>query len=88
MKTLLLIASLLAMLVGAIAFAVITWTDLSGVSMSIHGWIALIGGAVLSLLVGGGLMTLVFYSARRGYDDAHHEAQEEARKRWNDVQDD
>jgi len=29
---------------------------------------------LLSLLVGGGLMALVFLSHRRGYDDAAHEA--------------
>jgi hypothetical protein len=37
--------------------------------MSIHGWIALTLGTLLSLAVGGGLMALVFYSARKGYDD-------------------
>jgi hypothetical protein len=37
--------------------------------MSIHGWIALGLGTFLSLAVGGGLMALVFYSARKGYDD-------------------
>ena len=37
--------------------------------MSIHGWIALSLGTFLSLAVGGGLMALVFYSARKGYDD-------------------
>ena len=33
------------------------------------GYVALIGGVLVSLLVGGGLMTLVFYSSRHGYDD-------------------
>jgi len=33
------------------------------------GVIAMIAGTVLSLLVGGGLMALVFHSARQGYDD-------------------
>ena len=35
------------------------------------GWIygAMFGGIVFSLLVGGGLMGLVFYSNRAGYDD-------------------
>jgi hypothetical protein len=37
--------------------------------MSVHGWIALGLGTFLSLAVGGGLMALVFYSARKGYDD-------------------
>ena len=31
--------------------------------------LAMIAGTVLSLLVGGGLMALVFHSARQGYDD-------------------
>jgi len=29
----------------------------------------MIGGILFSLLVGGGLMALVFYSNRHGYDD-------------------
>lgn len=39
--------------------------------LGLHGWIALIGGALLTLLLAGGLMSLVFFSARRGFDDAH-----------------
>lgn len=30
---------------------------------------AIAGGVLVSLLVGGGLMALVFYSHRHGYDD-------------------
>ncbi|GBD41976.1 hypothetical protein HRbin39_01363 [bacterium HR39] len=37
--------------------------------MGLHGWIALALGALVTLLLGGGLMALVFHSARRGYDD-------------------
>lgn len=37
--------------------------------LSVHGYIALIGGALLTLAVGGGLMALLFLSARRGHDD-------------------
>jgi hypothetical protein len=51
----------------AVAYVVIRDWDAS--AMSVHGWIALGAGTVLSLLVGGGLMALVFYSARKGYDD-------------------
>lgn len=66
MKTFLLIAFW-----GAILMAVAVWTfsGFDGSQMSIHGWIALALGSVLSLVVGVGLMALVFYSARRGYDD-------------------
>jgi len=40
-----------------------------GANLGLHGWIALIGGSVLTLGLTGGLMWLVFYSARKGYDD-------------------
>jgi hypothetical protein len=44
--------------------------------MSVHGWVALVLGVVFSVLVGCGLMGLMFYSSRRGYDErASGEAQ-------------
>lgn len=54
-------------LLALVMFGVLTDWDAS--AMSIHGWIALGLGTFLSLAVGGGLMALVFYSARKGYDD-------------------
>jgi hypothetical protein len=66
MKVLLLTLSLGAIL-AVVMFGVLT--DWDGSAMSIHGWIALGLGTFFSLLVGGGLMALVFYSARKGYDD-------------------
>jgi hypothetical protein len=54
-------------ILAAVLFGVLTNWDAS--AMSMHGWIALILGTVLSLAVGGGLMALVFHSARKGYDD-------------------
>ena len=35
-------------------------------------WMALGLGTVLALLVGGGLMALIFYSSRKGYDEPPH----------------
>ena len=35
-----------------------------------HGYAAMAIGIVASLVVGIGLMALVFYSSRRGYDEA------------------
>jgi hypothetical protein len=67
---LLLLGTLGAMLVATIWGAARFWRDGPEVDVGIHGWIAMIGGSVLTLLVGVGLMTLVFYSARKGYDDA------------------
>lgn len=66
MKVFLLTISLGGML-AAVMFGVLTDWDAS--AMSIHGWIALTLGTLFSLAVGGGLMALVFYSARKGYDD-------------------
>lgn len=56
-------------LIAALAVAVLAWRALGEVEMGLHGWIALALGALVTLLLGGGLMALLFYSARRGYDD-------------------
>ncbi len=66
MKTSLLVVGLGGLLAAILLFALKDW-DASAISM--HGWIALGVGSTLSILVGGGLMALVFYSARKGYDD-------------------
>ena len=54
-------------ILAIVMFGVLTGWDAS--AMSVHGWVALSLGTFLSLAVGGGLMALVFYSARKGYDD-------------------
>jgi hypothetical protein len=69
MKTALLIALLLSLLGIATAWAIWVWVSVGDVSMSYHGWIALALMVVFSLIVGLGLMGLVFYSARHGYDE-------------------
>jgi hypothetical protein len=66
MKVFLLTLSLGGIL-AAVMFGVLSGFDPS--YMSVHGWIALTIGTLLSLAVGGGLMALVFHSARQGYDD-------------------
>jgi uncharacterized membrane protein len=53
----------------ALWFMVTTWQQ-STATMSIHGWIALGLGVFFSFVVGCGLMALVFYSSRKGYDEA------------------
>jgi hypothetical protein len=60
---------LFALLAGAIWFAASFWVHLAGAVIPIYGWFAIAGGAVFSLLVGSGLMALIFYSSRHGYDD-------------------
>ena len=64
-------AFLLVLVLGAILAALMfgVLTDWDASAMSMHGWIALGLGTFLSLALGGGLMALVFHSARKGYDD-------------------
>ena len=40
-----------------------------GSHMTIHGYVALGLAVVFTALLGGGLMSLAFYSNRHGYDD-------------------
>ena len=64
------IAALVAILAGSVWFAVEGWTGIDGPAMPVEGFVALGAGILLSLIVGVGLMSLVFYSRRHGYDDA------------------
>jgi hypothetical protein len=59
---------LFALLLAAFWFAGTTWVKLAG-DIPAYGYAAILGGVLLSLLVGGGLMALMFYSHRHGYDD-------------------
>lgn len=69
MKTLLLAVILIGLLILAVFGAFHVWTEIGDVEMSTAGIIALIVGASMSLLLGGGLMFLVFLSSRRGHDE-------------------
>jgi len=64
-----LIIALFALLALALWFAGTAWQRLGGDPIPLYGWIAIVGGVFFSLLIGGGLMGLVFYSSRHGYDD-------------------
>jgi hypothetical protein len=54
----------------AVWFAGSAWVHLGGSEqIPLYGYAAIAGGVLFSLLIGGGLMGLVFYSSRHGYDD-------------------
>jgi hypothetical protein len=55
-------------LVGAALYAAHSWNALAGVPMPLLGWVFMGLGAFFTLLVGGGLMALLFYSSRKGKD--------------------
>jgi hypothetical protein len=67
--TLLVILVLLALLAVAGVIGYVGWQQLADVEMGLHGFIALGLGVGLSILLWVGLMFLVFYSSRKGYDD-------------------
>jgi hypothetical protein len=64
------ILPLLAFLAASVWFAYYVWASDSGPPMPASGYAAMALGVVFSLVVGIGLMALVFYSNRHGYDDA------------------
>lgn len=70
LASLALAAFLCAVLAGAVYGAAQTFSHLP-LNLGFHGWLALVGGAVLTVLLSCGLMGLVFLSARRGHDETH-----------------
>jgi hypothetical protein len=62
------IAVLCALLAAACILGYLGWTS-TETSVPASGYIALVFGVVFSLIVGAGLMALVFYSSRKGYDE-------------------
>ena len=62
-----LIVALGSILGAAIWFMFYGW-NLTNAEIDTAGIIALVLGVVLSIVLGGGLMALVFWSNRKGYD--------------------
>ena len=60
----------LVCLLGWAFWIMVTASTHIDAKMSGHGWAALILGIVFSCVLGFGLMGLMFYSSRRGYDES------------------
>src|SRR5689334_23187317 len=60
---------LLLLLVATDFVAYLGWTLADGVEVSTAAYVAMALGVLFSLIVGCGLMALVFYSSRSGYDE-------------------
>ena len=72
MRTVYVVVPLLLLLGAAVWFAGASWVHLDGnevPAIPMWGWFAIAGGILFSLALGFGLMGLMFYSSRRGYDD-------------------
>jgi hypothetical protein len=67
---LMVLAALLVILLITMVWAVSVWNATADAVMSKHGWIALGLGTFFSLLIGCGLMALMFFSSRSGHDEA------------------
>ncbi len=62
---------LFALLVAAGWYAARAWISVSGPSVPTAGYVAMALGIGFSLVVGCGLMALLFYSNRHGYDEPY-----------------
>ena len=68
MKVLFVVIFLTSIACGVGYAAYETWIGLNEVEISIHGKTALALGVILTFALGTGLMFLIFYSNRKGYD--------------------
>jgi len=72
------IGTLLALLAFVLWIAYDQWVAVS-VDIPPWGWLAILAGGGFSLVVGVGLMALMYYSQRHGYDEQAHEIERDDR---------
>ncbi|WFU76857.1 hypothetical protein QA642_04825 [Bradyrhizobium sp. CB2312] len=63
------LAALLTLCAASAVVCYLGWISAAGTDVSRAGYAALVLGVVCSLVVGVGLMALIFYSSRAGYDE-------------------
>jgi hypothetical protein len=68
--SILVLVPMMAILAASVWFAVHSWIADEGPDIPVQGYVAMAAGIIFTLIVGIGLMSLVFYSRRHGYDDA------------------
>ena len=63
-------AAIATAVVAAVAIAIAgLWSGIGDSEISLGGWLAMGFGVIVTLALGIGLMSLVFVSSRRGYDE-------------------
>jgi hypothetical protein len=60
---------LLLLLAATCLLAYVGWTLEDGVAVPAAGYVAMAFGVLFSIVIGCGLMALIFYSSRSGYDE-------------------
>jgi hypothetical protein len=64
-------APLFGLLAVAVWYAARAWLSLGGAPVPTTGYVAMALGIFFSIVVGCGLMALLFYSSRHGYDEPY-----------------
>ena len=77
----LIIATLLGLLALALWVAYREWLLVADISMPLWAWALMGVGVAITILAGVGLMALMFYSSRMGYDEAAHQDEFEKNRR-------
>ncbi len=67
---------LVGILAAAVGLSLWAWRELGEVDIGFHGYVALLLGVGATLAVGAGLIALMLYSSRRGYDEEAYRHQE------------
>ncbi len=63
------VAALIAVMIIAVVAAFRQWSIDQAIDIPLYGYAALVLGLLFSVLVAVGLIALMFYSSRYGYDD-------------------
>lgn len=75
------VVTLAAILIVAVIGSAYLWMGLDDTQISGHGYFALILGVIFTVGLGAGLMFLVFYSHRRGYDDRIGDGEDQSERK-------
>jgi hypothetical protein len=70
-------APLLGLLAAAVWYAARAWFSVGGPPIPTTGYVAMALGIFFSITVGCGLMALLFYSSRHGYDEPYRPEDDE-----------
>ena len=68
-KNKIIISLFLAVLSLVLYFAIKLWFDWDFITISYHGFLAIVICIVMSFIIGSGLMAMAFFSSKYGYDD-------------------